>query len=38
MHICADNECKSLKAAIKKITPVFDSIETFKEFIMNNKA
>lgn len=38
MHICAENECKSLKAAIKKITPVFDSIETFKEFIINNKV
>lgn len=38
MDFCAENECKSLKAAIKKITPVFDSIETFKEFIMNNKV
>ena len=38
MHICAENECKSLKAAIKKIAPVFDSIETFKEFIINNEA
>lgn len=38
MHICAENECKSLKAAIKKITPVFNSIETFKEFIMNNEV
>lgn len=38
MHICAENECKSLKAAIKKITPIFNSIETFKEFIMNNEV
>lgn len=38
MNICSDVECKSLKAAIKKIAPVFDSIETFKEFIMNNKV
>jgi hypothetical protein len=38
MHICSDSECKSLKSAIKKITPIFDSIETFKEFIMNNKV
>ena len=38
MHICAENECKSLNAAIKKIAPVFDSIETFKEFIINNEA
>lgn len=38
MHICSDSECKSLKAAIKKIAPVFDSIETFKEFIINNEA
>ena len=38
MNICSDSECKSLKAAIKKIAPVFDSIETFKEFIMNNKV
>lgn len=38
MHICAENECKSLKAAIKKIAPVFDSIETFKEFIINNEV
>lgn len=38
MHICSDSECKSLKSAIKKIAPVFDSIETFKDFIMNNKV
>ena len=38
MHICAESECKSLKSAIKKIAPVFDSIETFKEFIINNEA
>lgn len=38
MHICSDSECKSLKSAIKKIVHVFDSIETFKEFIMNNKV
>ena len=38
MNICSESECKSLKAAIKKIAPVFDSIETFKEFIMNNKV
>ena len=38
MNICSDSECKSLKSAIKKIAHVFDSIETFKEFIMNNKV
>lgn len=38
MDVCSDSECKSLKAAIKKIAPVFDSIETFKEFIMNNEV
>lgn len=38
MDFCAENECKSLKSAIKKITPVFDNIETFKEFIMNNEV
>ena len=38
MNICSESECKSLKSAIKKITPIFDSIETFKEFIMNNKV
>lgn len=38
MNICSESECKSLKAAIKKIAPVFDSIETFKEFIINNKV
>ena len=38
MNICSESECKSLKSAIKKITPIFDSIETFKEFIMNNNV
>jgi hypothetical protein len=38
MNICSESECKSLKSAIKKITPIFDSIETFKEFIINNKV
>lgn len=38
INICSDSECKSLKSAIKKIVHVFDSIETFKEFIMNNKV